>query len=120
MNDKKNPSPSPSPPCPETASSPSSAPPEKRPASWPSSPPLYLVGSARMMPPLPLPEPSLTCLATPSAWPEKWSDDELAENLRKLCHLHQVLPIHAAVIGMVIDNLIAEHWILEVQKKQGS
>jgi hypothetical protein len=116
MNDPKNPNPSP--PCPETASSPSSAPLEKRPASWPSSPPLYLVGSPRM--PTLLPEPSLTCLATPSAWPANWSEEELAENLRKLCHLHQVLPIHAAVIGMVIDNLISEHWVLELHKKQGS
>lgn len=48
-----------------------------------------------------LPPPQLTSLSP-------WSDDELQEKLRQLVTLHRTMPLEAAVVGLVIDNLLMD------------
>jgi hypothetical protein len=63
------------------------------------------------------PKPSLKFNDSLTASLDAWTPQQLEEYIRKVRHLHRTQPMHAAVLGLVVDSLICEHWVAEIHTK---
>lgn len=58
--------------------------------------------------------------SAPSVCGVTWSAEDLRLAQEKLAYLSRVLPAHAVVVSLVVDNLICDHWVQELNKTGGA